>query len=166
MAILLAIPILGLMVIVQSAVFSQVQLLYGTTDLVLLIVVAWAVQERVTTAWHWGIIAGVLASLATAVPAIAIIPTYVVITGVAIYMRRIFWQRPLLAMITATVLATLISQIITIAVLVINGTPIPLIEAFYLITIPSVLLNLLLAIPIYALIGDLANWLYPEAIEI
>lgn len=166
MAILLAIPILGLMVIVQSAVFSQVQLLYGTTDLVLLIVVAWAVQERVTTAWHWGIIAGVLASLATAVPAIAIIPTYVVITGVAIYMRRIFWQRPLLAMITATVLATLISQIITIAVLVINGTPILLIEAFYLITIPSVLLNLLLAIPIYALIGDLANWLYPEAIEI
>ena len=166
MAIFLAIPILGLMVIVQSAVFSQVQLLYGTTDLVLLIVVAWAVQERVTTAWHWGVIAGVLASLATAVPAIAIIPTYVVITGVAIYMRRIFWQRPLLAMITATVLATLISQIITVAVLLINGTPIPLIEAFYLITIPSVLLNVLLAVPIYALIGDLASWLYPEAIEI
>ena len=166
MAIFLAIPILGIMVIFQSVVFSQVRLLYGTTDLVLLIVVAWAVQERVTTAWHWGVIAGILASLATAVPAIAIIPTYVVITGIAIYMRRIFWQRPLLAMITATLMATLVSQIITGAVLVINGTPIPLIEAFYLITIPSALLNLLLAVPIYALIGDLANWLYPEAIEI
>ena len=166
MAIFLAIPILAIMVIFQSAVFSQVQLLYGTTDLVLLIVVAWAVQERVTTAWHWGVIAGILASLATAVPAIAIIPTYVVITGIALYMRRIFWQRPLLAMITATVLGTLASQIITVAVLVFNGTPIPLIEAFYLITLPSALLNLLLAVPIYALIGDLANWLYPEAIEI
>ena len=154
------------MVIFQSAVFSQVQLLYGTTDLVLLIVVAWAVQERVTTAWHWGIIAGLLASLATAVPAYAVIPTYVVVTGIAIFMRGVFWQRPLLAMITATVLATLISQVITVAVLVINGTPIPVIEAFYLITLPSVLLNLLLAVPIYALMGDLANWLYPEAIEI
>jgi len=166
MAIFLAIPILAIMVIFQSAVFSQVQLLYGTTDLVLLIVVAWAVQERVTTAWHWRVIAGILSSLATAVPAIAIIPTYVVITGIALYMRRIFWQRPLLAMITATVLGTLVSQIITVAVLVFNGTPIPLIEAFYLITLPSALLNLLLAVPIYALIGDLANWLYPEAIEI
>ncbi|MGW8226353.1 MAG: hypothetical protein ACWGOY_11495 [Anaerolineales bacterium] len=166
MAIVLAVPILGLMVIIQSAIFSQVQLLYGTTDLVLLIVVAWAVQDKVTTAWHWGVIAGVLASLATAVPAIAIIPTYVVITGIAIYIRRIFWQRPLLAMITATLLATLISQIITVAVLVFNGTPIPLIEAFYLITIPSALLNLLLAVPIYAVIGDLAGWLYPETIEI
>ena len=80
-------------------------------------------------------------------------------------MRRIFWQRPLLAMITATALATLITQAISVTALVLNGTPIPLIEAFYMITIPSVLFNLLLAVPVYALIGDLANWLYPEVIE-
>jgi rod shape-determining protein MreD len=166
MAIFLAFLILGLMVIAQSAIFSQVHLLYGTTDLVLLIVVAWAVQERVTTAWHWGLIAGLLVSLATAVPPLAIIPAYVVITGVALYMRRIFWQRPLLAMITATVLATLITQAITVVSLLINNTPIPLIEAFYMITIPSALLNLMLAVPVYALISDLANWVYPEAIEI
>lgn len=166
MAIFLAIPILGLMVIIQSAIFSQIHMLYGTIDLVLLIVVAWAVQERVTTAWHWGLIAGLLASLATAVPSWAVIPAYVLITGVAIYMRRIFWQRPLLAMIAATVLATLITQAIMVAALVINNTPIPLIEAFYMITLPSALLNLLLAVPVYALISDLAVWLYPETIEI
>ena len=165
MAFLLAIPILGLMVIIQSAILSQVQLLYGTVDLVLLVVVAWAVQERVKTAWHWGVIAGLLVSLATAVPPLAIITAYVLTTGVAIYMRRIFWQRPLLAMITATALATLITQAISVTALVLNGTPIPLIESFYMITIPSVLLNVLLAVPVYALIGDLANWLYPEVIE-
>lgn len=166
MAILLAIPILGLMVIVQSAVLSQVHLLHGTVDLVLLIVVAWAVQERVTTAWHWGIIAGLFTSLATAVPALAIIPAYVLITGVAIYLRTIFYQRPLLAMISATLIATLITHALSIAALLITGTPVPLIESLYLFTVPSALLNLLLAIPIYALIGDLANWLYPETIEI
>lgn len=166
MAIFLALPILGLMVIFQSAIFSQVHLLYGTIDLVLLVVVAWAVQERVKTAWHWGVIAGLLASLATAVPALAIILAYVLSTGIAIYMRKIFWQRPLLAMITATFLGTLITQAISVTALVINGTPIPLLEAFYMITIPSAMLNLLLAVPVYALIGDLANWLYPETIEI
>jgi hypothetical protein len=101
MAIFLAIPILGLMVILQSAIFSQVHLLYGTLDLVLLVLVAWSVQERVTTAWHWALIAGLLASFATAVPAVAIIPAYVLATGIALFMRRIFWQRPLLAMVTA-----------------------------------------------------------------
>jgi len=166
MAIFLALPILGLMVILQSAIFSQVHLLNGSIDLVLLVVVAWAVQERVKTAWHWGIIAGLLVSLATSVPIWAIVPAYVIATGIAIYMRRIFWQRPLLAMIMATFFAILITHAITVVALGITGIPIPLIEAFYLITIPSILLNLLLAIPMYALIGDLANWLYPETIEI
>lgn len=166
MAIFLALPILGLMVILQSAIFSQVHLLHGSVDLVLLVVVAWAVQERVKTAWHWGIIAGLLVSLVTSVPIWAIIPAYVITTGIAIYMRRIFWQRPLLAMIMATFFAILITHAITVFALGITGISIPLIEAFYMITIPSILLNLLLAIPVYALIGDLANWLYPETIEI
>jgi rod shape-determining protein MreD len=166
MAVLLAFLLLGLMVIVQSAILSQVQLLYGTVDLALLIVIAWAVQERVKTAWHWGVIAGLLVSLATSVPAPAIILAYVSATGIAIFLRRIFWQRPILAMISATFLATLVIHAITVVALAINGTQIPLIEAFYMITLPSALLNLLLAIPIYALVGDIANWLYPEPIEI
>lgn len=166
MGVFLAFLLLGLMVIVQSAIFSQVQLLYGTVDLPLLIVIAWAVQERVKTAWHWGIIGGLLVSLATAVPAPVILLAYVSATGIAIFLRRVFWQRPILAMISATFLATLLLHVITVAALAITGTQIPVIEAFYMITLPSALLNLLLAIPIYALIGDIANWLYPEAIEI
>ena len=166
MAIFLALPILGMMVILQSAIFSQVHLLYGSVDLVLLVVVAWAVQDRVKTAWHWGIMAGLLVSIATSVPIWAIILAYVITTGIAIYMRRVFWQRPLLAMVTATFFATLITHVITVLALGITGISIPFIEAFYMITIPSVLLNLLLAVPLYALIGDLANWLYPETIEI
>jgi len=55
MAVFLAIPLLGLLVIMQSAILSQVRLLNGTVDLVLLVLVAWSVQERVKTAWHWRI---------------------------------------------------------------------------------------------------------------
>lgn len=166
MAIILALPVLGLVVILQSAILSQVHLLNGSVDLVLLVVIAWAVQERVKAAWHWGVIAGLLVSLVTSVPIWAIIPAYVAATGIAIYMRRIFWQRPLLAMITATFFTTFSTHAITVLALGITGISIPITEAFYLITIPSVLLNILLSIPAYALIGDLANWLYPETIEI
>jgi hypothetical protein len=34
------------------------------------------------------------------------------------------------------------------------------------ITLPSLILNLLLAIPAYALFTDLAKWLYPEPLEV
>jgi hypothetical protein len=33
------------------------------------------------------------------------------------------------------------------------------------ITLPSLLLNLLLALPVYVLLGDLAKWVHPEELE-
>ncbi len=166
MAIFLSIPILGLLAILQSSIFSQVKLLYGTVDLVLLGLVAWSVQQRVKTAWQWSVVAGMLISLLTAVPLAAVMVGYLLTTGAALFMRRVFWERPLLAMIAATVLGTLIIQTVSIIALRLSGTPIPIIQALNIITLPSALLNLLLAIPIYGLMGDLANWLYPQEIEI
>jgi hypothetical protein len=51
-----------------------------------------------------------------------------------------------------------VSSIITLRLL---GVPLPTADAFGLITLPSVLLNLLLAIPVYAVMRDLAGWVYP-----
>ena len=166
MAVFLAIPLLGLLVILQSAILSQVRLLNGTVDLVLLVLVAWSVQERVKTAWHWAVIGGLLISLASALPLSASLAGYLLATGGALVLRRALWQRPLLAMVTATFLGTLITHAVTVAALQLTGTPIPLEQAINTITLPSALLNLLLAIPVYAWIGDLANWLYPQEIEL
>jgi hypothetical protein len=47
-----------------------------------------------------------------------------------------------------------------------SGSLIPVLESVNLIILPSTLLNLILAIPVYALISDLANWLYPQELEI
>jgi rod shape-determining protein MreD len=165
MAVLLAIPILGLLIIFQSAILSQVHLLQGTLDLVLLVLIAWAVQERVKTAWHWAVIAGLLTSLASAMPLAAILAGYLAATGVALVLRRVFWQRPLFAMIAATFIGTIIIHGISILTLRLMDTPLSVIESLNLITLPSALLNLLLAIPVYAMFGDLASWLYPVEIE-
>lgn len=165
MAILIAIPILGLLVIVQSAILSQIALLHGTADLVLLALVAWSVQDRVKTAWHWAVIAALLVGLVTALPIVATLLGYLAVTGMALVLRRVFWQRPLFAMIAATFAGTVILHTISILALRGLGTPLPLVESFNQITLPSALLNLLLAIPIYGVFGDLANWLYPIEIE-
>jgi hypothetical protein len=69
-------------------------------------------------------------------------------------------------MLIATFLGTLITQGLAISALSFIGTPIPWVEALNIITLPSLLLNLALAVPMYALTTDLANWVYPEEIEI
>ena len=166
MATLIALPVLGLLVMLQSAVVSRVPLLFGTADLILLALVAWAVQERVTSAWQWSIIGGLLVSFASAMPVSAVLPGYLLATGVALLLRQRIWQIRLLARLAAAFFGTIITQAITVFYLRFNGADIPILEAFNIITLPSALLNLAAAIPMYALLTDLANWLYPEEIEL
>ena len=44
-----------------------------------------------------------------------------------------------------------------------SGSPLPLDDVFGLLTLPGVLLNMLIAIPVYAVMRDLARWVYPSA---
>jgi len=165
-ATLLAIPILGSLLILQTAVFSQLPLLRGTTDLVMVAIIAWSLQKSVKTAWQWGIIGGLLVSLSTALPFGLPIIGYLLVVGMALLLRQRVWQVPILAMFVATFLGTLITQALAVLVLRFTGTPLAWLESVNMITLPSMLLNLVVAIPAYALLGDLARWLYPEELVV
>lgn len=166
MSVLIAIPILGILMIFQTTIVSQVQLLHGTADLLLLAVISWALQKRVQTAWHWSIIAGLMVNIASSLPLGVPVLGYGVTTGLALLLRRRVWRVPILALFTITIFGTLIMHGVSLIALSMVGSPIPIGEALNLITMPSLLLNLLLSVPVYALIGDLANWLYPGEIEV
>lgn len=166
LATLIAIPVLGGLMIFQTSLVSRFPLLRGTTDLVMLAIIAWALNKKVTSAWQWSVIGGIIFGITSALPFAAPLVSYLLITWLALVFKRRVWQVPLLAMFVTTLLGTLISHAVTYITLVLTGTPLPLLEAFNLITLPSILLNLLMALPIYALIGDLAKWLHPEELEV
>ncbi len=165
LAVLTALPVLTGLMILQTSLISRHPLLQGTSDLVLLAIIAWALQKRVESAWQWGIIGGLIYSLASALPFGAAIVGYLLATALARALRRRVWQVPLLAMFVTTFFGTLIVHTVSYVVLVTARDPLPLLETFNLITLPSLLLNLLLAAPVYTLISDLAKWLHPEALE-
>jgi hypothetical protein len=165
MTALLAFPILGILLVLQSAIFSQIPLLQGTTDLVLLALVAWSLQRRVRTAWQWGIIGGLLVGFVSAVPFFVFIVGYLMAVGFSLLLRQRIWQVPLLAMFIATFFGTLVIQLVTLVTLRVSGTALPIGASINLIILPSILLNLLLALPFFTIFSDLANFLYPEELE-
>jgi hypothetical protein len=165
MTALLAFPILGILLVLQSAIFSQIPLLQGTTDLVLLALVAWSLQRRVQTAWQWGIIGGLLVGFVSAVPFFVFIVGYLMAVGFSLLLRQRIWQVPLLAMFVATFFGTLFIQLVTLVTLRVSGTVLPIGASINLIILPSILLNLLLALPFFTIFSDLANFLYPEELE-
>jgi len=166
MAIAIALPILSFLVVLQSAVFSRIVLLKGTADLILIALIAWAVQKRVRTAWYWCIIGGLFVSFVSALPLGAPLIGYVIAVSFAIILRQQVWQVPILAMFIATIMGTFIVQIVDYVALTISGINIPFWQSINLIILPSIILNIILAIPFYAIFNDLSKWLYPEEIVV
>jgi cell shape-determining protein MreD len=152
--------------LLQSGIVSRIPLLHGTPDLLLLFVLAWALQKRVQTAWQWCVIGALIFGLVSALPLGTPLLAYGLATGVALLLRKQMWQVPILAMLVSVLLGTLISHTVSLIALRLTGDPIPVLQAFNLITLPSAFLNLVLAIPAYAMMGDLASWLYPEELEV
>ena len=77
----------------QSVAVSRLSLLHGTADLPLLAVIAWRFHERVTTAWQWTLIAGLLVSVLSALPFSTFFWAYLLVTAVARIFRRRVWKR-------------------------------------------------------------------------
>jgi hypothetical protein len=158
---LIAFPILALVVILQSAVVSRISLLAGFADLMLVTIAAWALQKQVTTAWHWAALGGMMVGFVSALPWIVTLAAYLLVVALAHIFQRRVWRAPLLAMFAVTFFGTLFMQVASIVALRLMNDPLQLDESLSLVVLPSVLLNLLLAIPTYALVRDLAGWVYP-----
>jgi hypothetical protein len=163
---LVALPIFTFLVILQTTIVTKIPLLNGYADIVLLVIIAWALQERVHSAWQWGILGGLMIGFVSAVNFAIPLVSYASITALALLIRRRIWQIPILAMFVVTLVGTLFSHGLTALTLAIGGTNLPLVDSLQLITLPSLFLNLLLAAPVYAIVRDFANWLHPEEIQI
>jgi hypothetical protein len=158
---LVAVPLLVLAVIFQTAVISRITLLSGAADLMLLILVAWALQEQVESSWHWAVLGALLVAFVSAAPPVIPIVGYILAVVFARYVIRQIWQTPILALFSVTFFSTLVYQLLAYLVLLATGTRLAFDDVLALIVLPSVFLNLLLAIPVHSLIRDLALWVYP-----
>ncbi|MFZ6029780.1 MAG: hypothetical protein ACOYYS_18865 [Chloroflexota bacterium] len=166
MAYLIAIPLLGALILVQMAVLSRAPLLHGTPDLMLLVVAAWAIRPRVRSQIFWTILGiffvGYTSALGYLVPAIA----YGITVLVATALRRRVWRALLLAYLLVVLIGSMSFHALTVLFLFVQGASLPLAEIVNQIVLPSLVLNLSLALPVYVLVGDLADRLYPEELDI
>ncbi|HEY5983722.1 MAG TPA: hypothetical protein VIU38_09640 [Anaerolineales bacterium] len=159
----IAIPLLGLAVIVQSAILGQFPLLSGTADVVLVVLAAWALQESVTTSLHWALLAAVMVSLVSSLPWVIYVVGYVSVVVLALLLQRRVWQVPMLAMFIVTFAGTVLLHALTYVYLSFSAGRVALSDALGLVTLPSVLLNMLIAIPVFGFMRDVSNWVYPTA---
>ncbi len=158
---IVAFPLLLLAVILQSAVVSQIKLISGYADLPLLMLAAWALQKSVKSAWHWAALTCALLAFVTNMPWIVLVIGYFAVIYIAQTLQKRVWQAPLLAMFSVIFIGTLFMHLLSYVVLLILGTPLKFGDVTGLITLPSLLLNVLFSIPVFTFMRDLASWVYP-----
>ena len=104
-------------------------------------------------------------SLVTKAPFFPFLSGYLIISIFVWILKKRIWQIPMLTMFLSTVLGTFIVQFIIFVVLQLGETALEWKDSINLVMLPSVLLNLMFALPVYLLITDLANWLNPAESE-
>lgn len=158
---LIAFPLLATVVILQSAVISRITLLAGYADLMLIVLTAMTFKTETSTSWLWTLLGCTMVSFVSKMPWPVIFVGYIFAVFLAQLLRQRIWQAPLLAMFIVVFIGSLTMNLLAFLVLTLLGGSLPFGESIGQIILPSVLLNLLLTVPVYVMVRDLAGWISP-----
>lgn len=162
MTVLLSIPILGLITILQSAVISRLPLNRGTADLVLIVLVALALQKTISYTWQWSIVGGMFVDFFSGLPFGVFTASYLIATAIALFLRDRIWRYSFLMQLLVVFIGTIVSHSITLLILILQGGSLELSTVLQVVTLPSIILNFMLSLPVYILIQDIIQQVVPQ----
>jgi rod shape-determining protein MreD len=148
--------------ILQTTIVNQFVLLNGTADLVLLFLISWILQSPLKVNWIWGIVAGVLIGAVSFLPYGITIVGYVLIVLIIDFILGRIWQAPILVLFAVVFIGTVLENSLELLYLWVIGSNITFDISLNRIILPSVILNLLLAMPIFALVKEIHLFSFPE----
>lgn len=163
---LLSIPLLSLVAILQTAVVSRMPLNQGHADLMMVVVIAWALQEHVTDPWQWAAVGGLVTDFFSGLPFGVFTASYLILAGLAQILGRRLWQFSALVQLFLTLVGTMLTHLVSTLILLAQGTPLNTLDVLRSIMLPSLLLNLLFTLPVYIIVSDFSLQIYPAESEI
>ncbi len=161
MSVILSIPVLGIITIIQSSVISRLPLISGTADLVLVVLVAIALQKTVTVAWQWSLVGGLFVDFFSGLPFGLFTISYLATTSLALILRDRIWRFTFLMQLLVVLAGTIITHSITYLILFLQGGTLPFTSVLQAVTLPSIILNFMLSLPIFILTKDVIDQFLP-----
>ena len=106
------------------------------------------------------IAAGLIMSYVSAMPMNGYLWMYFIIWIIIRFIKMRVWQMPLMLMLFVTIIGTLVVAVGTLALLFLQRASVNYFDAIQQILIPSLVMNLLLSVPVYAFLNDIINTIY------
>ncbi|GAP41561.1 restriction endonuclease subunit S domain-containing protein [Flexilinea flocculi] len=162
---IISFPILILCSIAETTLFSHIQILHGSADLMMLIIIAWALHSSTRYSWFWFLFAALLMTYISALPMYGYFIIYGILWLFILFLKKRVWQMPVILMLFLTIFGTILNTAFSIGSLYFGNVKINFKLMITQITIPSLILNLILAIPVFAIMNDIADTLYLRSNE-
>jgi len=161
----LSFPILALAAAAQSTFMPQVRVLNGQPDLVFLIVLAWAIHATPVQAVIWAFVGGIMQDLLSVAPlgtsTLGMILMIALLEGLRSQLARI----GLITYIGLVLVGGFVIKIVLLIVLIFNGFSIQPVSTFTDNILPSVAYNLVVMLPIYAIVRFVQRRVAPPELD-
>ena len=166
MANLTALLLLVVAMIFQNTVVTQVHLLYGAADLMMLVLLSWVLQSNRESNLWLGVITGLLVGISSAIPFWLPVIGYTILVWIVTVVQRQIWQVPIWLLLISTFLGSLLIYGIEVLYLLVIGVPMSLFEVLNIVLLPSLVLNMIVVLPVYAVVGEIVKAVYPKEVEV
>lgn len=166
MAYLLGVPTLALLAALEASVLRRFPLLDGGPDLILLAVVSWALTGQRRQAMTLGLLGGILLNLLSGFPVGSSSIALILVAFLVSLTEGRFWEAHFLMPLAAVLMASVIYHSVPLGLLLILGRSPDWPYALSRVMLPSVFLNLVLALPVTQALTSLEETLYPPEVGI
>lgn len=160
----IAIPLLGLLAIIQTSVLPRFPIAGVAPQLLFLVALGWGLQRGLKEGLIWAFIAGIWVDLFSIAPLGVSSVAFMAGVGTAIVVQQILPPRNLLSAILLAALGTLIYLAVYVLALRIFGHSISL--SGVLEILPLFLLHVILIVPVYLLFKSILRALQPAPIRL
>lgn len=151
---------------VQNAIITRLNMLYGAADLMMLVLLSWVLHTSEGNNWRWALVVGLLVGISSALPFWLPMIGYLVMVMVVNFVQQKVWEVPIWLLLISTFVGSFFIYGLEAVYLWVAGVPLDLVEVINIVILPSLVLNMLMVLPVYGLVGEIAKTVYPREVEI
>ncbi len=124
----------------------------GQLSLVMLLVLAWSIRSDLVSGFVWALVGGILLDLYSAIPIGTSSAALMIIVYAANGAAQQLYRMRIVTLLAMTLLATLFFQVYTYCALLLLGLSYDILMVIRLVFIPTIIYNLVGALPTYAIV--------------
>lgn len=166
MILITSILLLGFAFVLQTTIVNQIFLLSGTADLILIVWLSWNLRKPSKYIWYMPLISGLLIGIISELPIWLPVIYYGVVHGFVQYITYRVWQTQLMVLFLSVLVGTFVTYGFQFVYLILIGANITFNQAFNLFILPAAVINVLIALPIFGLVGELIKLVSREEIRL